>query len=222
MGGCSTIMGTQAPAPVIGGHAQMPKKPTVNTAGAAAKSTTKQEQIVTVTPIEEDSPPSAVAIELSPTIAQPGNTEAVNPAVPAEESTPFTLATPPSQPAEAVQQLEVLAAYKPLTPFSPAIGSLLASAETSSQSGSLDTAAASIERAIRIEPRNAALLYKLAEIRIKQNKPRIAEDLTQKALLLAAKDNRLKKQCWLLIGNARVMQNNVAGAKAARAKANSL
>ncbi|MEQ1530654.1 MAG: tetratricopeptide repeat protein, partial [Methylococcales bacterium] len=71
----------------------------------------------------------------------------------------------------------------PFEPFessvasSPAVGALLADATQNSKSGSLDQAVTTIERAIRIEPRNANLYYKLAVIRLKQSKPRLAEDL---------------------------------------------
>jgi cytochrome c-type biogenesis protein CcmH/NrfG len=102
---------------------------------------------------------------------------------------------------------------------SPAVGALVSAADQNSQSGNLDSAVAAIERAIRIEPRNAALFYKLAELRLKQSKPRLAEDLAKKSALLASGNARLKRQSWLLIGNAKVMQQDFAGARAARAKA---
>jgi hypothetical protein len=116
---------------------------------------------------------------------------------------------------------------KPFKPFesgpslSPAVGALILSANQNAQSGDLDSAAVSIERAIRIEPRNAVLFYKLAVLRIQQSKPRLAEDLAKKSALLASDDNMLKKQSWLLIAYAREMQRDFAGAKEARAKADS-
>lgn len=122
---------------------------------------------------------------------------------------------PPVAPAETIQPLEPIALISP----SPPVGALVSAADQSSQSGNLDSAVAAIERAIRIEPRNAALFYKLAELRLKQSKPRLAEDLAKKSALLASKDTRLKKQSWLLIANARVMQQDFAGAREARAKA---
>ncbi|MGZ8222776.1 MAG: hypothetical protein ACXWT0_14105 [Methylobacter sp.] len=104
-------------------------------------------------------------------------------------------------------------------PLSPAVGALVSVAKQNSKSGDLDSAAASIERAIRIEPRNATLFYKLALLRLEQSKPRLAEDLAKKSALLASTDNTLKKHCWLLIAHAREIQQDFAGAKEARAKA---
>ncbi|MFA6164241.1 MAG: tetratricopeptide repeat protein [Methylobacter sp.] len=118
-----------------------------------------------------------------------------------------------------------LAKLKPFEPFesrtslSPAVGALVSSANQNTKAGDFDSAAVSIERAIRIEPRNADLFYKLAALRIQQSKPRLAEDLAKKSALLASNNNMLKKQSWLLIAYAREMQRNVAGAKEARAKA---
>ncbi len=113
-------------------------------------------------------------------------------------------------------------AFTPLETFapqSPAVGSLVIAANENTQSGNYDSAAASIERAIRIEPRNAALYYKLALLRLNQSKPRLAEDIARKAALLAADDNNLKKHSWLLIANARELQSNFVGAQKAKAEA---
>jgi hypothetical protein len=81
---------------------------------------------------------------------------------------------------------------------------------------------ATIERALRIDARNPRLTYKLAALRLKQSKPRLAEDLAKKAALLSAGDKVLKKQSWLLISEARRQQNNHYGAKEARLKADNI
>ena len=83
----------------------------------------------------------------------------------------------------------------------------------------MESAAAAIERAIRIEPRNGELFYKLAVLRLKQSKPVLAEDLAKKSALLAGKDNALKKNSWLLIAHAKEMQGDKAGATEAESKA---
>jgi predicted Zn-dependent protease len=101
------------------------------------------------------------------------------------------------------------------------VGALVLAADQNSRAGDLETAAASIERAIRIEPRNATLFYKLALLKLKQSKPRLAEDLAKKSALLASTDNTLKKHCWLLIAHAREIQGNLTGAKEAQEKADS-
>ncbi|NOR68975.1 MAG: hypothetical protein GQ532_04655, partial [Methylomarinum sp.] len=105
--------------------------------------------------------------------------------------------------------------------LSPAIVALMSEADRNSKAGQLDSAVATIERALRIDARNPILTYKLAVLRLKQSKPRLAEDLAKKAALLAGKDKNLKKQSWLLISEARRQQNNLYGAKEAKLKANS-
>ncbi len=103
--------------------------------------------------------------------------------------------------------------------MSPAVLALVSEAETSSRSGDLESAVVTIERALRIDPRNPTLTYKLAALRLKQSKPRLAEDLAKKAALLSANDKALKKKSWLLISEARRQQKNYHGAKEARLKA---
>jgi Tfp pilus assembly protein PilF len=102
---------------------------------------------------------------------------------------------------------------------SPAVTALVTAATQSTKTGDVESASAAIERAIRIEPRNAELLYKLAVLRLKQSKPVLAEDLAKKAALLAGKDNTLKKNSWLLIAHAKEMQGDKTGAEEAKTKA---
>jgi len=135
--------------------------------------------------------------------------------------------TPPPIPVPEVQP-PVVEKPKPMqfepfesqTALSPAVGALVASASQNSKSGELDAAVTTIERAIRIEPRNANLYYKLAVIRLKQSKPRLAEDLAKKSALLASNDKQLKKHSWLLIAKARELQQDYDGSKEALEKAN--
>jgi hypothetical protein len=102
---------------------------------------------------------------------------------------------------------------------SPAVLALMSDAERNSRSGNLDAAAGTVERALRIDSRNASLVYKLAQIRLQQNQPRLAEDLAKKAALLAENNIELKRNSWLLIAKARYMQGNKQGAAEARSKA---
>ncbi|MCL7422335.1 MAG: tetratricopeptide repeat protein [Methylobacter sp.] len=197
--GCADFFGTQRPAPVSGRqpdvYAKPAPRPQVKPRPAKPKPPT-----VTTRPLKESGSISTSPMEGESEYAPPLTQE------------PFS---PPEVRTESIQPLENLALVSP----SPAIGALVSAADRNSQAGNLESAAAALERAIRIEPRNAALFYKLAELRIKQSKPRLAEDLAKKSALLASKDTRLKRQSWLLIANARVMQKDYDGARAARAKA---
>lgn len=138
----------------------------------------------------------------------------------AEEPKPDGIAKPIAPPLpEVPKKPESLVPLDSFAPQSPAVGSLVMAANANTQSGNLDSAVSSIERAIRIEPRNATLYYKLAVLRLNQSKPRLAEDLARKAAILAVNDNKLKKHSWLLIANARELQNNADGAKKAKLEA---
>ena len=66
------------------------------------------------------------------------------------------------QPFEPAQQPVPFQDQAPQQATSPAVIALLSDAESSSRAGKLDTAAATIERALRIEPRNSKLVFKLA------------------------------------------------------------
>jgi len=104
-------------------------------------------------------------------------------------------------------------------PLTPAVVALISESERYSRAGDLDAAVARLERALRITPRNPEVTYKLAKIRLQQEKPVLAEDLAKKAALLAAGNPRLKRQCWLLIAQARRLQHDLQGAREAELKA---
>ena len=127
---------------------------------------------------------------------------------PLEPSAPPAWATP----AQKVQPAQL----------SPIAIAMISDADRSAGAGNLDSAAAVLERGLRIEPRNATLIYKLAEVRLKQAKPQQAVDLAKKSALLAGSDKALKKRCWLLIAEARKMQGDMAGATEAHLKADAM
>ncbi len=109
--------------------------------------------------------------------------------------------------------------FTPEKPLAPAIVALLSQADKNYKAGEYGLAVATIERALRIEPRNATLVYKLASVRLRQSKPRLAEDLAKKASLLAGNNTMIKQRSWLLIAEARRLQGNQLGAKEAKQKA---
>lgn len=202
LAGCAGLYGSQPPAPVYGGQPKI-QKPSVGT----PKKPKSDKETVKTQPIKDFSDVKPEPFSPSePASSSPVTLEALEPSVPTPPS-PSELT--PFQPIEAT------------VPLSPVVTALVSAANQNSNAGDLDSAATSIERAIRIEPRNATLFYKLALLRLKQSKPNLAEDLAKKSALLAATDNTLKKHCWLLIAHAREIQQDFSGAKAARAKAGS-
>jgi len=102
---------------------------------------------------------------------------------------------------------------------SPAVLALMSEAEASRTQGSFDTAAAKLERALRIQPRNAALWHELASVRLQQHKPHLAEDLAKKSNALVRHDRALKRKNWELIAQARRLQEDAEGAQEAERKA---
>jgi cytochrome c-type biogenesis protein CcmH/NrfG len=78
--------------------------------------------------------------------------------------------------------------------------------EASRASGDLDTAAAGLERGIRIEPRNAQLWHDLAQIRLQQGQASLAEQLATKSLYLAMGNEQLLAKNRALIAEARRRQ----------------
>lgn len=100
-----------------------------------------------------------------------------------------------------------------------AVVALLETARQDTAAGRLESAAATLERALRIEPRNASLWSQLARVRLQQGQPGQTIQLATKSNALAAGDNRLRAENWRLIGEARASRGDHAGAEAAFAKA---
>ena len=100
-----------------------------------------------------------------------------------------------------------------------AVVALLETARQDTAAGRLESAAATLERALRIEPRNASLWNQLARVRLQQGQPGQTIQLATKSNTLASDDNRLRAENWRLIGEARASRGDHAGAEAAFAKA---
>lgn len=141
-----------------------------------------------------------------PPVAEPGVADRES-GVPAE-SPPGQVAVPPA----AVDR------HAP----SPAVVALLQGAESQANAGQLDAAAASIERALRIEPANPLLWYHLASVRLEQGDPSQAEQLAVKSNRLAVGNRVQQSRNWQLIARARAMRNDLPGAEQARREARAL
>lgn len=93
-----------------------------------------------------------------------------------------------------------------------AVATLLARAEGHEQQAQWEQAAAQLERALRIEPRNARLWHRLAKIRLQQGRYAMAESLAQKSNALARGDEELKRHNHELIEAARALSARDAAA----------
>jgi len=103
-----------------------------------------------------------------------------------------------------------------------AVVALLDNADAQAQAGELGAAAATLERALRIEPRNAYLWSRLAALRLRQGRYGMAADLAAKSNSLAASNRALKRDNWRLIARARRAAGDADGARAAQQQADQL
>ena len=106
-----------------------------------------------------------------------------------------------------------------LAALNPAIRELLNVANRHSTEGRHDGAAVALERALQIEPEDAALWHRLARTRLEQGRADLAEALAAKSTSLATGDPNLQAQNWRLIAKARQKQGDTSGAEDALARA---
>lgn len=81
---------------------------------------------------------------------------------------------------------------------------LLAQADQLQRKGELEASAAVLERALRIEPRNARLWSRLAGLRLAQGKSQLAANLAAKSNSLAGADSQLVEKNNEIIMDARL------------------
>ncbi len=86
-------------------------------------------------------------------------------------------------------------------PANPAVVALLNDANLAMQNGRDDRAAASLERALSIEPRNAWLWHRLASTRLKQGELDQAAALAAKSNSFASPDRKLQAANWRIIAD---------------------
>ncbi len=104
----------------------------------------------------------------------------------------------------------------------PATIALAQQANQQASEGELDSAAATLERALRIDRRDARLWQQLATVRIGQGRAKQAEALLKKSNALANGDTGLQSQNWRYIAQARESLGDRQGAGAALEKARDL
>lgn len=86
-----------------------------------------------------------------------------------------------------------------------ATSSLLAKVEIQEGAQNWERAAALLERALRIEPRDAQLWHRLAQIRLQQGQYHLAASLAQKSNALAGDNVQLKEKNTRLVKQARAL-----------------
>jgi tetratricopeptide (TPR) repeat protein len=96
-----------------------------------------------------------------------------------------------------------------------AVAGLVETARADAASGNLAGAAASVERALRIEPRNPRLWHELARVRLKQGQYAQAENIAARSISLAGDDRALRAENWRLIAESRRARGDTEGAQKA-------
>lgn len=103
-----------------------------------------------------------------------------------------------------------------------AVYGLRKNAERQRNQGNYKAAAATLERALRISPRDALLWNRLATVRIELREYDQVENLAAKSNALAGNNLSLQADNWRLIARARHAMGDVSGARSASTKANRL
>ena len=83
----------------------------------------------------------------------------------------------------------------------------------------MNSASASLERALRIAPREPQVLYRLAQVRLDQGDAGQAEQLARRGLSYASGRPTLQAGLWELVAQARERQGDASGAADARQRA---
>ena len=88
---------------------------------------------------------------------------------------------------------------------SRATSSLLAKVDVQESAQNWEQAAALLERALRIQPRDAQLWHRLAQVRLQQGQYQLAASLAQKSSALARDDVQLQEKNIRLLKQARAL-----------------
>ena len=127
----------------------------------------------------------------------------------APQPAPVESAPPPVVAAPAVEQPPPVAppAATPGARESVAVAGLMDSARSDAAAGRLAEAAATLERALRIEPRNPRLWQELARVRLQQGDFPQAESLAQRSNSWAGSDSALRAENARIIEQARAQRH---------------
>jgi len=101
----------------------------------------------------------------------------------------------------------------------PAVDDLLRDVRRHWADGRHEQAAASLERALRIEPRNPYLWQHLAAVRLDQGRPQLAEQFAAKSNSYSGNNTELRLRNWRIVAAARRAGGDERGAREAEARA---
>ncbi|WP_020506119.1 tetratricopeptide repeat protein [Lamprocystis purpurea] len=136
---------------------------------------------------------------------------------------PKPSAPPPSPPpvaaAPAPKPAPAAANPAPASGLAPAADSLARQAEQQRQTGDYAGAAATLERSLRIAPRDPYLWNRLARVRMEQGQVSQAGQLATRSNDFAGKQPNVKQDNWRIIAESKRRAGDTAGATEAERKA---
>ena len=106
--------------------------------------------------------------------------------------------------------------------LSPASRALVAQAQSQLKSNNYAVAAASIERALRIEPGNPLLWIELGKVRQAEGNYVQAENMARKAVSMSVQAPKAQTQAWLLVAQSLKARGKNVEAQQAQGKADAL
>lgn len=124
-----------------------------------------------------------------------------------------------AQPAEPADTAAPMPPADTATQIPAPVVALVAEAERHSAAGEHEAAAAKLERALRVAPRNPVLWQNLAVVHYRQDDYAEAISLAERSNSLAGDDRALRRRNWALIAAARELLGDAAGAAEARRQA---
>lgn len=145
-----------------------------------------------------------------PTQQQPADESAVRDTAVPDPWTAQPQAQPPATPPVAIVAPGV--GTQDSHPGRDAVASLAAKARREQQAGELDAAAATLERALRLDPRNARLWHQLASVHFDQRQWRQSAEFATRSNALATDDKYLQALNWRLIAQVREATGDPQGA----------
>ncbi|EXJ15107.1 hypothetical protein D779_1661 [Imhoffiella purpurea] len=169
----------------------------------------------TEAPAQASPPPRQTAAKTEPPKPKPKPEPPIMPPPSSEAPTPPTQVAR-AEPAPAPVPASNLAA--PTLP--PAAQALANQAEQQRQSGDYTGAAASLERSLRIAPREAYLWNRLARVRMEQGQTVQAGNLASRSNDLAGSNGDVKRDNWRMIAEAKRRAGDADGASDAERRAN--
>ena len=228
---CSTEPRSDSPAPVIDRSVVPGASIPVETPVPPPLPQVRVQPLPRPLPLESGPPSAQPQMSMTPKPKpkpKPKPLEEVATAPPPAEPEPKATESPATPPAEAsapapapapAPKREVALPPAEITPKgNQAVVALLDSAKQYVARSDWDKAAAALERAVRLEPKNAGIWHDLAQSRLQQRQYKQAEDLAAKSNSLAGNDRQVKSRNWKVISVSRRARGDDTGADAAEAQ----